>query len=141
MVKSVYQTMKSAKTLKNGAILRNLSDYTGITPNKTRWSGKFLMLKRFFQIKYDLITACEHEKSHINIDTTIRFESKVYKYYKMLQEIDVITNRLRNSGHTPSDCRKDLNVLFEYVEEEKRNPNSPLFQCKLGKNLLLKNRK
>ena len=69
--------MKSAKTLKNAAIPRNLSDYTAITPNKTRWSGKFLMVKRFLQIKDDLITACEHENSHINIDTTIRFESKV----------------------------------------------------------------
>lgn len=57
---SVHETMLSASnSIKNSAVLRNLTDLHTIKPNDTRWSGKYFMLERFSRIRADLIKASD----------------------------------------------------------------------------------
>ncbi len=50
----------------------------------------------------------------------------------MLRTIDIVTKSLQNKYHTLSECRDDLDVLMEAVNEEKHDASSGLYQCRLG---------
>ncbi len=92
---TVHTTMKQVKTrLKNAAVLRNLCDLNAIIGNSTRWSSKFAMLKRFLEIRNELIDACEHPDADFMVNATDEFSTKTQKYYLMLSEIDVVTKSI-----------------------------------------------
>ncbi len=50
----------------------------------------------------------------------------------MLRTIDIVNESLQNNYHTLSECRDDLDVLMEALNEEKHNASSDLYQCRLG---------
>ncbi len=76
---------------------------------------------------------CNSHDGDLPIDGSIRFESKVQKFKKMLSEIDVDTMSLRLRGYTLAACREDLDVLIECVAEERENSECAQHKCKLGK--------
>lgn len=57
VIKSVHDIMKMAKSLKNQAILRNLTDLKPILHNKTRWSSQSDMLNCFIEIRPEIVLA------------------------------------------------------------------------------------
>ena len=126
-------TMKDVKgKLKSAAVLRNLAELNPILDYETRWSGKVNVLKRFSEIRAELIDASEHRDADFTVNSSESFARKCQRYYRMLSEIDVVTEILQTSGRTLSDCRADLSVLLNAVKEDRENPNSDLFGCKLG---------
>ncbi len=65
--------MRSAKTLKNNAVLRNLTDLKPIMHNEK------------------LLEIHDSRDRDIEIGDTTRFQGKVIKYRKMLRTIDIVT--------------------------------------------------
>ena len=51
----------------------------------------------------------------------------------MLSEIDFVTKYIQNSGRSLSECRDALDSLIDACDEDKSNPESKLFGCRLGK--------
>jgi hypothetical protein len=48
---TTHEIMRAAKKkLRNAALLQNMTNLKPVMHNKTRWSGKYSMLKRFAQI-------------------------------------------------------------------------------------------
>ncbi len=131
-ISSVHDNMRSAKTLKNVAVLRNLTDLNPMMHNRTRWSGKLYMLRRFLNIREELLEIHDSLDGDIEIDDTTRFHGKLINYTKVLRAIDNVTKSLQRKHHTLSECRDDLDVLVEAVNEENHNVSSDLYQCKLG---------
>ncbi len=65
--------------------------------NGTRWSGKLYMLRRFLNIREELLEMHDSRDGVIEIDDTTRFQGKVIKYTKMLRTIDIVTKSLQKS--------------------------------------------
>ena len=55
-LKKIHDVMRTCKTkLKHRATLRNLTDLSPITPNETRWTARYDMVKRFNTTRDKLI--------------------------------------------------------------------------------------
>ena len=132
VIESVHRTMKEVKSKsKSAAVLRNLTELHPVLDNETRWSGKVLMLKRFIEIRSEIIEASEHEDSEFYVNTSPIFAARTSRHYRMLREIDAVTKSLQIRGRTLAECRGDIDTLIEAVREEKSKPGSDLFGCKL----------
>ncbi len=70
------------KLEKNAAVLRNLTDLKQIMHSGTRWSAKLYMLRRFLNIREELLQIHDSLERDIEIDDTTRFQGKVIKYRK-----------------------------------------------------------
>lgn len=69
--------MKSSKTiLKSVIVLRNLITLQIGVYNETRWSGKVYMLRRFIEIRDELIKADAHPDSDEIVESTASFLRK-----------------------------------------------------------------
>ncbi len=60
----------------NPTILRNLTDYKPTVYNNTQWSGKYLMIKKFNQLRSILIQTADSEHSQVVIDGGSIFKMK-----------------------------------------------------------------
>ena len=67
-IEEVHDTMKQCRKLKNAAVLRNLTALAPTLPSDTRWSGDYETLKRFSEIRDDIIEASEHPDSNISVN-------------------------------------------------------------------------
>ncbi len=81
-ISSVRDTMRSEKTLKNAAVLRNLTDLKPIMHNWTRWAGKLYMLRHFLNIREELLEIYDSRDGDTKIHDRTRFQGKVIKYTK-----------------------------------------------------------
>ena len=131
-LETVNRTMKACKTKhKIGAYLRNLTYLRPITMNKTRWSGKIIMLKRFIRMHSDLKLCLIGGEEVFEMDTSNGFKAKVQMYIKVLEKIDKVTVCLQKRNLSLSHQRKILNILIEKVVNA--NPGDALHNCGLGK--------
>lgn len=132
-IESVAVTMKAAKkSIKNRAILRNLTSLSPQLDNKTRWSSKATMLEKFVRIRDNLIEASEHANAGIfPIDCSNQFLRRVEKLSKMMLEINTVTLVLQKRLLKLSGCRAALELLTQNVVNGKANTQSPFFRCKL----------
>eukprot|EP00957_Ditylum_brightwellii_P089096 6784694-Ditylum_brightwellii.AAC.1 len=64
------------RSLKNRALLHNLTHLKPVLWNKTRWSGKLHSLSRFLLIHNELIDVADEERSNIDVDSSIAFKNK-----------------------------------------------------------------
>ncbi len=80
----------------------------------------------------ELIEASNDVGGDIPINDGPSFASKTEKYVTMLREIDVATKASLARVHTPAAFRDDLDTLIESIEQEKSDPTSQIFNCKLG---------
>ena len=120
-------------SLKNAAVLRNLCTLKPILYNKTRWSGKNDTLLRFIKIRLSLVDAANDENTSIDINTTNGFLNKVKKHQKHLQIIQLRTKEMQTQYHTLSDCRADLDLLIQDINEFRTTQDHDLYQCDLKK--------
>ena len=80
----------------------------------------------------DLIDASEHEDAHIPINSSPEFCSKTERYERAMNIINQATVALQERFLTLSNGRDVLDTLIESVHEERSNPSSDLYRCKLG---------
>lgn len=132
VIESVHATMKSARKLKNAAILRNITDYCPVLNYETRWSGKRRMLDRFIKIRNKLIEASMSMDADLIIGKPPDFEMDTQKFARMLAEIDAVTKSLQTRAHTLALCREDVGKLNSSIAKQKDLPYSPLHSYKLG---------
>ncbi len=132
-IESVNNTMTDCSTkIRNRALLQNLTSLAPVTENKTRWSGKYLMLKRFNSIYDQLRNVAEDERSTVAMNLAPQFKADTLRYCKMLCQLDEVTKFLQSENISLSDCRLALDSIAESVDEGKSNPESDLFECQLG---------
>ena len=104
--------MLSAKRkLKNAALLWNRTQLTPIIHNKTRWSGKYKMLKGWITIRDDLIEVSKNpESDDIQVNTSATFRLHVQKYTTQMGEINYVTLFMQKRCWSLSSCRTALDV-------------------------------
>ena len=133
-IDSVHRTMTDCRSkLRNRAMLRNLTTLSPIVENKTRWSGKYMMITRFCRIYDSLRTVAENEQSTVAMNLSSGFKNTASRLSKQLGEIDLVTKYLQKEHISLSDCRLALNTLIDRVDKKKTVPNSSLWDCRLGK--------
>jgi hypothetical protein len=111
-ISGVATTMKEAKlSLKNAAILSELTPLKPILCNKTRWSGKFQVLDRFLRIRPALIEAANHEDSDLDVNASPPFCQRVQKYHKPMQKLNEITVKIQKRCCLLSECWSYLNYI------------------------------
>ncbi len=75
-IKSLNKTMNDCRTeIRNRAMLQNVMSFSFMTENKTGWSAKYFMLKRFNNNYAQLRNVAENEKRNIAIGVTLQFKS------------------------------------------------------------------
>ena len=134
VIEYVHEAMKSARSSKNAAMPRNLTDLRPFLPNDTRWSGKQEILERYGKFFTQLEKASMNYDSNIELNTALRFTLKVEKCSKMLQEINLITKVHQGSSCTPMRCAEYKEALLESIETDKDDRCSKLYGCKLKVN-------
>ena len=123
-IKSIQKTMRQCKkSVKNMAILRNLRMYILIIYNKTRWSGKHHVLKRFVEIRDALIEAQENPESTLDLNATALFLNGVKKHENILERINIATKVMRSQCHTLLRCREYLDMLIDGMDSNRNNSN------------------
>ena len=133
ILESVQSTMRQCKkSLKNAAVLRNLSTLKPIACDKTRWSGKHDVLKRFIRIREDLIKTADDENTTLEVNSTMGFLNKVKRHQKALARVQIETKEMQTQFHSLSSCRADLDLLLEDINSHKTEVGHDLYQCKLG---------
>ncbi len=86
--------MIACKTsIRNRVMLQNVASLAPVTDCKTRWSGKYLMLKRFNRIYDQLRNVVEDERSTVAMNLTPQFKETV-RYFKMPSQLDEVTKYL-----------------------------------------------
>ena len=94
------------------------------------------MLRRYLRIRENLISASNDEDSSLSVNESYQFHSIMPKYQNMLSEIDVITKSLRTRERTLAQCRDDVDLLLESVEQDERKVGTDFYQCKLKFNYI-----
>ena len=132
-IETVQKTMKQCKrSIKNMAILRKISDFSPVLYNKTRWSGKHYVLKRFVTMRDDLIEAQTEEQSNFEMNASPAFFKAVKKYEGWMKEINLATKQLQTSQYTLSQCRFVLQYLIDNCNRQRSNKESCLYGIRLG---------
>ncbi len=132
-IESVNKTISDCKTLiRNRAMLQNVTSLAPVTECKTRWSGKYLLLKRFNRIYDQLQNVAEDERSAVAMNLTPQFKAGTMRYSKMLSQLDEVTKYLQLYNISLSDCRLAFDSIAESVDDGKHDPDSDLYQCQLG---------
>jgi len=132
-IDEVHQTMLDCRQkLKTRAMLRNITDLSPIIHNATRWSGKYLMFRRYDRIREKINHIATREKATLSIVQTNDLYTRADRFANMLQQVNQVTIELQNRKNTLSDCRFALDTLIESVELYKNNVSSPLYMCSLG---------
>lgn len=129
-LEAVHETMSQCKQrLRNAALLRNLIDLRPVLHNKTRWSGKFYMLRRFLRIREELIEVSQDERSDLVVNSSQAFKRKVERYCRQLQQIDFATKELQTRKLSLSQCQNVLDCLVSDVRSGFNNIDSPFHLC------------
>ena len=133
VLNSVHGTMLSCKQkLRNGALLRNLTDLKPIIHNQTRWSGKYYMMERFLRIRDELLEVSKDHGSNVDINSTIAFRDKCFKYAGWSKHINNVTLFLQTRLLSLEKCRGVLDILMDDIHQYGPQQGSPLFGCTLG---------
>ena len=116
ILESVQNTMRQCKkSMKNAAVLRNLSTLKPIMYNKIRWSLKHDVLKRFIKIRKDLIITADDEKTSLEVNCKMGFLNKVKRHQKALEWVQIATKEMQTQCHSLASCSADLDVLLEDI--------------------------
>jgi hypothetical protein len=113
VILKVSNVMKKACTLKLAAKLRELTDYSAVKENATRWSSTYQMVSRFLKIQQQL--SCVSEllaifPSHVEMDHLSRT-------YETLKKFDEVTIMLQKDGITFVRVREIFDeVLLDFPE-------------------------
>ncbi len=125
-------TMANCRSgLKNRAMLRNLTSLSPIIENRTRWSGKFAMLTRFFRIYDSIKKVAVDENFDIVMNFIPSFKQAVAHYQARFKEFNDMTLFLQQKHFSVSDCRLAVENLTKLLERRRDNPTTKFYQCNL----------
>lgn len=95
---SVHETMVGVSSIKNAALLRNLTDLRVVVSKETRWSWKYHMRMCFVRTRDDILKASMDGTSSIPSVRTSTIFSGVQKHTTMLSEINAVTKNAADSS-------------------------------------------
>ena len=132
-VQTIYTTMSDCKSkMKNGAMLRNLTDLAPITHNETKWTSKFAVIQRFNKIGDKIIQVPEDKNANVRINSSEAFKGQAESYKAMLKYFNIATTEPQKKFSKLHDCRCIVQALLDIVEKERRNISSLLSDCKFN---------
>ena len=137
LLENVHDVMNLSRSLKNAAILRNLTTLVVSTPNKTRWSGKSDMLAKCKRMHGSLQEAADADGSTEGLSKkilrTVAHKKSVEKQDKKLKIFNEATKLLQRRGTdaTLSKCRNVMDMLMQKIETVNSDGNREhvLFNC------------
>jgi len=137
LLENVHDVMTVSRSLKNTAILRNLTTLVVSTPNETRWSGKADMLAKHKRMHGSLQEAADAEGSTEGLSNkilrTVAHKKSVEKQDKKLRIFNEATKLLQRRGTdaTLSKCRTVMDMLMQKIETVNSDGNREhvLFNC------------
>ena len=110
--------------------LRNLTDLSPITPNETRWTAKYEMVKRFNTIRDELIDVADDEDCDLEIDTSLQFKRIALRCEKQLGQMNAVTTELQKEHLSLSECRLAIDSLSECVKNDRDILGNPFYRTK-----------
>jgi hypothetical protein len=129
-IRESFRAIKSS--IKSSAILRRFTKYKPELPNKTRWSGKLGIVKKYCKMINPLRQFVEEEDITVDVDTSDSRVRNAQKAASMFEKIDEVTRFLQTKLLPLSSARASLDMLIEDVENNKNTPGHPLHKCRLG---------
>ena len=91
-------TMKQLRNrVANRVILRQTTDLVPVLPVKTRWSGRYMTLKRFNKLKDDVALAHNHRESNFDFNNDPVFHAKCVNLEKRMAFMQVTTKLLQRN--------------------------------------------
>ncbi len=127
-LEKIASTMKSAKnSLKNAAILSELTNLKPVLYNKTRWSGKFDTIDRFIRIRSDLITAANNIECDVEVEDGMNFLRTCEKYHRIMKRMNEITIKMQTSYISLSSCRRNMEYIISRHETDTDKAGKPFY--------------
>ncbi len=105
--------------LRHRAMLRNLTKLEPIVSNKTRWSGKCLLVERFCRIFDSLRNVLLSRELQIGNVLNPEFKTNAAKFLNHFKQIDRVTKYLQFESRSLADCRLAVDTLDEIVKAKK----------------------
>ena len=100
-IDQVYTTLSSCrKNIRSRALLRNQTILQLIISNKTRCSGKCLILEKFCQIYESLKSVAESDTPNVPMNLSPNFRDSMSRYSVQLKEIDHVNKYLQKSNRS-----------------------------------------
>ena len=90
------------------------------------------MMERFLRIRDELMEVSEDDRSNVDVNSTVAFRDKCFKYAAWLKHINNVTLFLQTRLLSLEKCRGVLDILIEDVNQYGLQRGSPLFGCTLG---------
>lgn len=130
-IESVHETMRSCKqSIKNAALLRNLTPLAPTIQNKTRWSGIDQMMLRWIRLHQELIEVANDPSSRgVTMNDSPAFLRSVKKFSTSFGQINEVTKFLQTSCIPLSKARLALDGLNAAVRRNNRVVGSNFYGC------------
>jgi len=138
-IENIAKVMTECRaSLKNAAILRNLTDLKPEKCNATCWSSKFLMMDKCKRMWKDIKVAADHKGASDALDQELNRENAhhhaVCKSTKMLKTFNLVTVSLQTRAASLIQCRKLIDFLMNEINNNRNKADSPLYKCKFAGN-------
>jgi len=132
----INEIMVKLKSLKNAAVLRNMTTLKPVLDIVTRWSGKFNMAVRFTRLRPfidEIIEAEEtgHADSNLGL-SAVEIQSlstKIDKAKKWMEPVNIVTKYMQTRMITLAACRTALDTLADKIERHSTVEDSVYYGC------------
>ena len=97
----IQQLMLELKTIKNSAALKKFTNLQPQLYNKTRWSGKKVVLSKFIKLRPFLLQL-DNESDNFSLSQRLRtgqFLDQAEDYEKQMSEINLVTKEMQTLGY------------------------------------------
>lgn len=109
ILEAVKQLMSKLTNLKNAARLRELTDLAAVSPNETRWSGWYQMLRRYQRLESH-IEEIQELRSYYLTSSDKRNIPTVLEKFELLEKVSL---ELQKKGTTPDIARALFDQLID----------------------------
>lgn len=107
-IESIHTTIRAARSLRNAALLRNLTDYCPILHEKEKMVEKSSYDATIFGKRDELQDMKEDREGSRPIETSQLFKAKENRFVRVLSEIEAVAKSLQHREHTIPAFRGDL---------------------------------
>lgn len=141
LLENIKEVVNLARlSLKNAAVIRNMTSVALSTPNETRWSGNCNMISNYQKLWPILKEAAQKEETteafSNALNTTTNHIDTVALKAKMLDELNDVTKLLQRRHCSLSNCRLALVHLEDRIAKKKRDVTAsahPLYRCNFAR--------
>ena len=134
VVDEIHETMKSCKTNKNSAVLRQETHLTPSHGNETRWLSRGNMMEKWERLETHINEASLHDDADIVMPRGgSTHKTAVKKATKCYSDILEIARTIQKRGLMYADARKFTDLLMHEVEKARNNDKHHWHKSKFGK--------